>query len=193
ARKLARSDVENILIVGAGVVAAAMIQAYGALYPDAAFSVWSRSRATAERLASRVGGLRIVTGLEAAVRGADVIVCATMARDPVILGEWLQPGQHVDLIGAYRPDMREADDEALRRARIFVDSRATTLAHIGELKTPLETGVITKDAIIADFCDLASGKFSRRSDDEITLFKNGGGAHLDLMVSRYILQTWRNR
>ncbi|MDY6859875.1 MAG: ornithine cyclodeaminase, partial [Pseudomonadota bacterium] len=103
---------------------------------------------------------------------------------------WLRPGQHIDLIGAYRADMREADDTALRRARIFVDSRDTTLNHIGELKTPLEQGVITRDDIIADFYDLPSGRFARRTEDEITLFKNGGGAHLDLMTSRYILKEW---
>ena len=78
-------------------------------------------------------------------------------------------------------------------ARIFVDSRETTLGHIGELKTPLKAGVITKKSIIADYYDLASGNFTRSSGDEITLFKNGGGAHLDLMTSRYILQAWTAR
>jgi len=105
----------------------------------------------------------------------------------------LQPGQHVDLIGAYRPDMREADDDALRRARIFVDNRDTVLEHIGELKDPLARGVITKDDVLADFYDIESGGFRRESADDITLFKNGGGAHLDLMTSRYILDKWRQR
>jgi len=85
--------------------------------------------------------------------------------------------------------MREVDDEALQRARLFVDSFDTTIGHIGEIKTPLETGAISRDHIIADYYDLAA--FKRGSDDEITICKNGGGAHLDLMTSRYILDRWR--
>ena len=119
----------------------------------------------------------------------DIITSATMATEPSLKGAWLQPGQHVDLIGAYRPDMREADDETLQRARVFVDSFDTTVGHIGEIKIPLETGAISRDHLVADYYDLAA--FKRRSPDEITLFKNGGGAHLDLMTSRYILDAWR--
>ena len=193
ARKLARHDAKDILIVGAGTVARSLWQAYGALYPDARFSVWSRTATSAEALAADCPGVNVIGDLETGVRAADIVTCATMANEPLIHGAWLQPGQHIDLIGAYRADMREADDEALRRARIFVDSRETTLGHIGELKTPLKAGVITKKSIIADYYDLASGNFTRSSGDEITLFKNGGGAHLDLMTSRYILQAWTAR
>ena len=114
-----------------------------------------------------------------------------MSSEPVLKGEWLQPGQHIDLIGAYRPDMREADDRALLRSRVFVDSRDTTLGHIGELKLPLEAGIISPAHIIADYYEM--DQFKRHSDAEITLFKNGGGAHLDLMTSRYILDCWRER
>jgi ornithine cyclodeaminase len=115
-----------------------------------------------------------------------------MSTEPLIRGDWLRPGQHIDLIGAYRPDMREADDAALRRARIFVDSRKTVLDHIGELKTPLAQGVIAASDVVADYYDIAGGGFRRESPDEITLFKNGGGAHLDLMTGRYILDAWRD-
>ncbi len=111
-----------------------------------------------------------------------------MSTEPLIKGDWLRPGQHVDLIGAYRPDMREVDDTALTRARIFVDSFDTTVGHIGEIRIPIETGAITRDDIIADYYSL--DQFIRQSDDEITLFKNGGGAHLDLMTSSYILDRW---
>ena len=187
ARMLARKNSETILIVGAGTVAASLRQAYGALFPAARFVVWNRSREGAERLAARFPGMDVADDLEVAVRGADIITCATMATDPVIKGAWLRPGQHLDLIGAYRPDMREADDTALRRARIFVDSRATTIGHIGELKIPLAHRVIAEGDVLADYYDLESGTFSRRSGDEITLFKNGGGAHLDLMTARYVL------
>ena len=187
ARRLARADSAAILIVGAGTVAASLFAAYGAAFPGARFQIWNRTPVSAARMATHFPAAEQVRDLEAAVRGADIITCATMATDPVLKGDWLCPGQHVDLIGAYRPDMREADDTALQRARIFVDSRATTIGHIGELKIPLAQGVITEGDVVADYYDLPSGGFVRRSADEITLFKNGGGAHLDLMTARYIL------
>ena len=118
---------------------------------------------------------------------ADLIATTTMAREPVIQGCWLKPGTHLDLIGAYRPDMREVDDEVLRRARIFVDSRKTTIGHIGEIQIPLDRGVITEADIVADFYDIASGRYVRQSQDQITVAKNGGGAHLDLMTARHIM------
>ena len=188
ARRLARPESRGILIVGGGTVGRSLREAYAAAFPDARFTVWSRSRATAEALAAAYPGTAVADDLEAAVRAADIITCATMSTEPVIRGAWLRPGQHLDLIGAYRPDMREADDAAMERARIFVDARATTLHHIGELMIPLREGVITEAEVVAEFRDLASHAFSRHGADEITLFKNGGGAHLDLMTARHILE-----
>jgi ornithine cyclodeaminase/alanine dehydrogenase-like protein (mu-crystallin family) len=193
ASKLARKDSRNILIVGAGAVATTLRQAYGSLFPTAQFSVWSRTPASSEGFAHNDTKVQVARDLEAAVRAADIVTCATMATQPLIRGDWLQPGQHIDLIGAYRPDMREVDDVAMQRARIFVDSRDTTLDHIGELMAPLAAGAIGRDDVLADFYDLGAGAFARTSPNEITLFKNGGGAHLDLMTSKYILQAWRNR
>lgn len=193
ARLLARPDARNFLIVGAGTVGRSMIDAYAAAFPGARFTVWNRTPEGAQRMAAGVPGLAVARDLEAAVAGADVIATCTMAKAPVIRGDWLRPGQHLDLIGAYRPDMREADDAVLRRARIFVDARATTMGHIGELKQPLADGVITPADVIADFYDLPSGSYARGTDDEITLSKNGGGAHLDLMTAKYILAAWQGR
>ncbi|MDG3041380.1 ornithine cyclodeaminase family protein [Roseicyclus marinus] len=189
ARILARPDSRVILIVGAGTVGRSLRQAYGAAFPQAQFWIWNRSPLCEERLLTEFPDTEQVHNLEEAVKGADIITCATMSTAPVIYGDWLQPGQHLDLIGAYRPDMRETDDRALQRARIFVDSRDTTIGHIGELKIPLASGAITESDVLADYYDLPSGRFARRSDTEITLFKNGGGAHLDLMVARYILDS----
>lgn len=191
ARKLARADSKNILIVGAGTVGRSLWQAYGAAFPDAQFTVWNRSAPAAEAFVKDCKGVAIADDLEAAVRAADIVTSATMATDPLIKGDWFQPGQHIDLIGAYRPDMREVDDTALLRARVFVDSYATTMGHIGELKIPLAAGIISKEHVLADYYEIDT--FKRQSDDEITLFKNGGGAHLDLMVSRYILDVWKGR
>ncbi len=193
ASRLARKDSRNILLVGAGTVARSMVQAYSSQFPDARFTVWNRSPAGAEAMAADIPGLAIAPDLEAAVKQADIICTATMSKTPVIKGAWLQPGQHLDLIGAYNPHMREVDDEAMSRARLFVDSRATTIHHIGELRDPIASGAITEADIIADYYDLAKGSFARRSDDEITLCKNGGGAHLDLMTAAYIQRVWRAR
>ena len=187
ARRLARKDAKNFLLVGAGTVAKSMVQAYSSLFPDARFTVWSRSRASAAAM-----GLPVADDLEQAVKSADVICTATMATEPLIHGDWLQPGQHLDLIGAYKPGMREVDDTAMARARLFVDARATTIHHIGELIDPLKSGAITESHIIADFYD-DPAIYTRRSDDEITIAKNGGGAHLDLMTASYIASMWGQR
>lgn len=186
AMKLARPDSKTILIVGAGTVGRSLREAYGAGFPDARFLIWNRNTSRADALARDFSNTDVADNLADAVQQADIVTCATMVTEPILQGEWLRVGQHIDLIGAYRPDMREADDAALQRARIFVDSRATTIEHIGELKRPIAAGVITPADVVADYYDIASGLFARRDDAEITLFKNGGGAHLDLMTAAYI-------
>jgi ornithine cyclodeaminase len=187
ARRLARKDSRRILLVGAGVVARSMVDAYSSVFLDAEFTVWSRNRTSAEAM-----GLPVADDLEVAVRAADIICTATMATEPLIKGDWLQPGQHLDLIGAYKPGMREVDDTAMARARVFVDSRATTVHHIGEIIDPIAHGVMTEADVIADFYD-DPALFTRRSPDEITIAKNGGGAHLDLMTATYIARAWATR
>lgn len=188
---LARPESRNITILGAGSVARSMIHAYQSVFADARFTVWNRTFAGAFTLADKQPNVTASEDLQSAVSAADIICAATMSKAPLIQGDWLQQGQHLDLIGAFRPDMREVDDECLQRAALFVDSRDTTLDHIGELKIPLESGVIDRADIIADYYDISKGIFRRRSDDDITIAKNGGGAHLDLMAARHILDTWR--
>ncbi len=188
ARRLARPDSRNILIVGAGTVGRNLHAAYSAAFPDAEFKVWNRTQQRAEAMAQALR-IDVAEDLQSAVAAADIVTCATMSSSPVICGDWLRPGTHLDLIGAYRPDMREVDDAALTRSRVFVDSYDTTVDHIGEIKIPLAEGVIARGDLVADYYDLPS--FKRTSADEITLFKNGGGAHLDLMTARYILDRWK--
>ena len=187
ASRLGRKGAREFLLVGAGAVAKSMVEAYSSVFPEARFTVWSRTRESAEAM-----GLPVADDLETAGRKADVICSATMATQPLIKGDWLQPGQHIDLIGAYKPGMREVDDRAMQRARVFVDSRATTLHHIGELMDPIASGAITEADVVADFYD-DPALFARRSEEEITLAKNGGGAHLDLMTANYIAECWRKR
>ena len=110
-----------------------------------------------------------------------------MASEPLVLGRWLKPGQHLDLVGGYREDMREADDEAIRRSRIFVDARFTAAAHAGDICQPLAAGLIA-DADITDTFQLARGERpGRQSAEEITLFKSGGGGHEDLGTAQHLL------
>ncbi|WP_425044519.1 ornithine cyclodeaminase family protein [Primorskyibacter sp. S87] len=188
ALRLANPDSREILIIGAGTVGGSLCEAFGAGFPKARIRVWNRTMHKARELADSIAGVEAADELEPAVRMADIIVCATMSSTPILKGEWLRPGQHVNLIGAYRPDMREADDATMKRSKIYLDSFDTTVDHIGEIKIPLAEGTISMSDLHADFYDLAG---FAPDPDAITLFKNGGGAHLDLMTSRYILDCWR--
>ncbi|MCP5075500.1 MAG: ornithine cyclodeaminase [Rhodobacteraceae bacterium] len=194
AKLLARADLKNVLIIGAGQVSRSLVAAYSSAFGALRFSVWNRSIDNAKRMVNDLSAsfdIGVAADLPQAVEQADVICCATMTTEPVLRGEWLREGQHVDLIGAYRPDMREADDVAVARSRIFVDSRETTVKHIGELMSPIQRGVISELDVVGDFYQMVDGSRGRKTDAEITLFKNGGGAHLDLMTAKYILKSWR--
>jgi len=191
AKLLMRPGSRRLAILGAGAVADSLVAAYGALIPGLEVRVWARRAEAAEDFAARHPGVAPAADPAQAVGWADIVATCTMARAPVLQGGWLRPGQHVDLIGAYTPEMREADDEVLRRGRLFVDSRATTIGHIGELMIPMAAGVIGAGDVLGDLHELVAGHAGRRSDGEITVFKNGGGAHLDLMTARMILARWR--
>ncbi|MDA5095416.1 ornithine cyclodeaminase [Aliiroseovarius sp. KMU-50] len=192
ARLLARPDSEVILICGAGTVGHSLREAYGAVFPNARFLIWNRSPEGAKTFADQHEKTEAVATLEEGYAQADIVTSATMTTDPIHMGKWARPGQHIDVIGAYRPDMREVDDEMLTRAHLYMDSRDTVLDHIGEFKDPLARGVISRDDVQGDLYDADKGFFTREPDD-ITLYKNGGGAHLDLMTSRYILKAWQER
>ncbi len=185
---LSRPDARSLLMVGAGSMAEPLVRAHLSVRPELAEIVlYNRSTPRVERLADALSDLkqsvRIASDLDDAVGEADIICCATMTSEPVLKGALVRPGAHVDLVGAYRADMREADDDLHHRASWFVDSFDTTLDHIGELKTPLLEGIIERDAVLGDLHDLVSGSAHRTDADQITVFKNGGGAHLDIMVS----------
>jgi ornithine cyclodeaminase len=187
-RYLSRPDPRCLLMVGAGALARSLIGAHLSVRPGIErVLVWNRTPARAEALAAqlRAEGLavEIAPDLAAAAGQADIISSATRTEQPLIKGAWLQPGAHLDLVGAFTASMREADDAALRRGRLFVDARETTLDHIGELTIPIASGVIGRDDVVADLYDLAAGFAWRRSAGDITIFKNGGGAHLDLMTA----------
>ncbi|MEQ8742954.1 hypothetical protein [Parasphingorhabdus sp.] len=193
AKLLARPDSESYLIVGAGVVAESLAHAFSQTFPNLSrIDIWNRTPGKAEVLARKLANEGLpasaVDDLPAVCASADIISTATMAKEPILLGEWIGKGTHIDLIGAFKKDMREADNALLQKGRLFVDSFETTIDHIGELMIPLTEGAITRSDVLADLYGLVAGSFGRRSDEDITIFKNGGGAHLDLMTAKRILQ-----
>lgn len=182
---LARKDAEHLLVVATGRLAPNQIGAFRAVRPIRRVTVWGRSADRAQAVVEQVarGEIEagIATDLEKAVREADIVSCATLATEPLIRGEWLRPGTHLDLIGAFTPAMRESDDECIRRATIFCDTRAGATVEGGDLVQPLRSGVLAPGDIVADLFDLARGtRPGRRSDDEITLFKSTGAGLEDL-------------
>ena len=190
ARLLANPEPKSHLMVGAGTVAASVIDAYAEIFPSIeTFYVWNRTTERATDLAASLPvNVVVVDDLPEACAQADIITTATMSKTPVLDGDWIKPGTHVDLIGAFTPDMREANDKLLQKAEIFVDSFETTIGHIGEIEIPLQSGAIAKSDLLGDFYDLCNDEAGRTGPEAITVFKNGGGAHLDLMTSQYVYQ-----
>jgi len=193
ARFLAREDASNLLVVGAGAMAPHLARAHAAVRPIRKVRIWNRRSEKAEDLAARLRGegfdAAAAPDLEAAAREADVISCATLSAEPLIRGAWLKPGAHLDLVGAFRPHMRESDDDAVRRARLFCDTRKGALAEAGDLADPIARGVIAASDVVAELAELCRGeKRGRESDDEITLFKSVGTALEDLAAAELALE-----
>ena len=156
-------------------------------------SVWGRSfehaAVTAAALAREGLPAEPLADLAAGLVVADIVTCATTAREPIVRGRLVRPGTHVDLVGAFTRDMRESDDELVRRAQIFVDTYAGALKEAGDLVQPLEQGAIGRERVLAEFADLVSGRHpGRRSPDEVTLFKSVGTALEDLCAARLVFE-----
>ncbi len=198
ARLLARSDVKVLLVVGAGAQAKIHVQFLLAVRPGIErILVWNRSVDKAQALVASLLGENIPAAvapqLDAAVRSADIVTCLTSSSKPLVMGEWLKPGCHLDLVGGFTPNMRETDDAAMVRGRIFVDHRGLAMLHCGDIQDPLVRGVLKPSDILADLFDLCRGQVAGRgSDREISIFKNGGGGHLDLMVAQMLEATFRH-
>lgn len=185
-RHLARPDASRLVLFGAGVQAAAHLKAMAAVRPISRLDVVSRTREPAERLAQQARGMGIEAGVSRpeSVRKADLICTCTTSSEPVFDGSLLQPGAHVNAIGAYRPDTREVDDDTVRRSRIVVETREAALREAGDLILPIGAGVITEAAIVADLSEVVRGAEVRGHPDDITLFKSVGVAFEDLVVAR---------
>ncbi|HXH01762.1 MAG TPA: ornithine cyclodeaminase family protein [Candidatus Competibacteraceae bacterium] len=185
---LARADARHLLIVGTGALAPNLAAAHAGVRPITRISVWGRDPAKAETLAARLRGdglpAAAVADLAATAAQADIVSCATLSQQPLIQGAWLKPGAHLDLVGGFTPAMREADDEAVRRASVFVDTRQGAGHEAGDIVQPLASGVLTPASILADLHELCRGQHpGRRRDDEITLFKSVGASLEDLVAA----------
>lgn len=187
---LAREDASRLLMVGSGALSEHLIRAHAAVRPIRSVAIWNRDPAkaarVAERLAPTLPGIDVAAAgpLPEAVAEADVITAATLASEPLVHGAWLRPGTHVDLVGGFTRDMREADDEAVRRASVFVDTRAGACHEAGDIVQPIEAGVIRAEDVRADLFDLCRGVHAgRAAADEITLFKSVGTALEDLAAA----------
>jgi ornithine cyclodeaminase/alanine dehydrogenase-like protein (mu-crystallin family) len=187
-RYLSRPDAARLLVVGAGALAPFLVRAHASVRPVREVKVWNRSRPGAEALTAelaRAGICAAVAGdLAAAVAVADIVSTATLASEPLVQGAWLRPGTHLDCVGAFKPTMRETDDEAVRRARIFVDTRAGAFAEAGDILQPLQAGVIGREAVLGELAELCRGTIQgRTSPEEITLFKSVGASIEDLTAA----------
>jgi ornithine cyclodeaminase len=194
ARHMARADADTLLVIGSGTLAPFMAQAHCALRPALKrVHLWGRTDQRVQSVAQRLrdDGLpvEVVNDLEAAMREAHIVCCATTATAPPVRGAWLAPGTHLDLVGGFRRAMREADDAAVARARIAVDSYAGALSEAGDIVGPLESGVITRAQIVAELAELVTGKVEGRTDAaQITLFKSVGTALADLAAAELVAE-----
>ena len=190
---LSRPDAERLLMVGTGALAPQLIAAHAAVRPICNVLIWGRNPEKAQRLAKRMNrrDFRVdwTDDLEESARGAHIISCATLSKEPLIRGEWLQPGQHVDLVGAFRPDMRETDDNVMQRCRVFVDTRAGATKEGGDIVQAVEAGALSLDDIAGDLFEITRGERSgRRYYDQITLFKSVGTAVEDLAAAQLVFE-----
>lgn len=188
----ARKNASVHLMVGAGALSRPLIEAHRAVRPITMSLLWARDFSKAQVAVAEMAkaGIEVeaVKDLETAVRSADIVSTGTLSREPLVKGAWLKPGAHLDLVGAFLPEMRESDDEAVRRATVFVDTREGALKEAGDIVLAIKSGALTADRIAADLFDLARGLHKgRKSEDEITLFKSVGTAIEDLAAARLLM------
>lgn len=196
AKYLARPDAHRLLMVGTGALAPHLVLAHAAVRPITDVAIWGRNPDKAERLArnldSRYFRAAAVHDLAASVTAADVISCATLAHEPLIRGEWLKPGQHVDLVGGYTPEMREADDAAIDRARVYIDT-PVAMEEAGDIAQPLKSGRLSETMIAGTLAELTQGRVHGRSFyNQITLFKSVGTALEDLATAVLLFESARS-
>lgn len=193
AKYLAREDASHLLLIGAGALAPYLARAHAAVRPIRKVSIWNRSPERAATLAGDLSGegfaVEVVEDREAVARDADIVTCITLSQNPVVSGQWLKKGAHLDLVGAFRPNAREADDDAVLRSRVYVDTRRGALKEAGDLVIPAANGIFSDADLQGDLFELCRGTVEgRKSPDEITLFKSVGTAIEDLAAAMLVFR-----
>lgn len=194
AKLLAAPNPETLLVVGAGEMSEWLVRGHRTVRPSLQrVLIWNRSPERASELAGRLAadGVKAETtaDLDAATREADIITTCTRSHAPLIKGRNLRPGTHLDLVGGYTPQTREADDDAAKRSRVFVDRRESAFHGVGDILQPIASGAIGEADVLGDLYDLAGGRVQgRTSPSDVTFFKNAGGGHLDLMTCEAVFQ-----
>ncbi len=191
AKYLAREDASHLLLVGAGALAPYLARAHAAVRPIKKVSIWNRSPARAEELAAQLSkdafAVEVISDREAAARNADIVTCITLSQTPVVSGAWLKEGAHIDLVGAFRPNAREVDDAAVKRSRVYVDTRRGALKEAGDIVMPMAAGILKESDVQGDLFELSRGQAKGRgSASEITLFKSVGTAIEDLAAAMLV-------
>lgn len=182
---LARKDAGRLLVCGTGRLSINLLEAHAAVRPIRQVVFWGRSVDKAKARAAEASALGFEASatddIEAAIAHCDIVSCATLSGEPLVQGKWLKPGVHVDLVGAFTPQLRESDDEAMRVASVFVDTRAGALKEAGDIVLAVKSGALAPEAIKGELAELCRGDAPGRSSaDEITLFKSVGAALEDL-------------
>jgi ornithine cyclodeaminase len=192
ARHLSREDSSRLLVLGSGRIAGLIPEAYRAVRPIEEVTVWNVNEASARRLVDRLSDqgfrARVAANLEDAVRAADIVSAATLSTEPLVRGDWLRPGTHLDLIGAFRPNMREADDRAAQVGMVYVDTDEA-LHEAGDLVQPLRAKAIQESDVRGTLAQLARQEVrGREAPEQITYFKAVGSALADLVAARLVYE-----
>ncbi|HSP26045.1 MAG TPA: ornithine cyclodeaminase family protein [Saliniramus sp.] len=192
ARYLARADAKTMTMVGAGALAPFLIRAHMSQRPIEKIHLWNHRPERARDLAATLRGeglpVEATEDLESALRGSDLVSCATLSKEPIVHGAWLKEGAHLDLVGAFNLHMREADDDAVRRASVFIDTQAAKKEG-GEVALAIASGAIAPEHVKADLFALCRGEAKGRANEaEITLFKSVGTAIEDLAAAMLVMK-----
>ncbi|EZH72849.1 ornithine cyclodeaminase [Aquimarina atlantica] len=187
---LSKPDASSLLMIGTGALSTNLIKAHASVRPIKTVYIWGRNYEKAKKISAELEGesfhIHAIPTIEEKISEVDIISCATLSKTPLVLGNYLKAGQHIDLVGAYKKDMREADNESIKKATVFVDTYQGGLKESGDIVIPLKEGVLKEEDIKADLFELCSEtKQGRTSDHEITIFKSVGHALEDLAAATY--------
>lgn len=194
---LAKKDASSLLMIGTGALAINLILAHSSIRPIKEVFVWGRNfnkaKAICEQLKNEKFTCKPIKNIEDKIGNVAIVSCATLSKTPLIKGNLLKEGQHIDLVGSYKKDMREADDEVIKKTKIFIDTYQGGLKETGDIVIPLKKGIITENDIKADLFELCANKKQGRQDNtEITLFKSVGHASEDLAAASYYYKKYKN-